>query len=165
MRLTYALSIPPEEAVRLLKSRVDEAPGVYRMLPGITTGAPFVGRLSQNTFDIHARQWSYNSLAPRARGRIERTSDGCRVHVELGPSPTTRVGLSVLIGVVGVTSAPVLLSVGYPWQLVVGIAATCVGASVALTRWRGNDPGFPSQESARLQELLNESFGEPTSRE
>lgn len=93
----YEVALPPEAATARLEAAIGEVPRSYHGLPGLHGGRRHVGRVWSGGFDVHVRQKNYNSLAPRAFGRIEPTARGCRVSCRIDVPRPTRVGLALLM--------------------------------------------------------------------
>lgn len=158
MIVRYDLDLPPEAVRDRLRSATDRESLLYRTLPGIVAGKQLVGIVGPDAFEVHVRQQNYNSLAPRARGSIERTERGSVVTVELGAPPTTVNGLAVLIGATGLGGGLVLVGAGYP--LGVGVfVALCLLVVSWFVRSSGPGSGFPRKEQLELHEALDAIFG------
>ena len=148
------LQISAAEAASRLRAAVDEPGVVYEVMPALTKGKRFVGRVSPSGFDIRVRHTGANSLAPHARGSFVPTEKGCMVDVQFGPSELTRRGLAALLLFVGISAPLPLLSVGYPWPIALGVLLVCVASSVLTYRGRSDDRGFPSSEAALLEDFV-----------
>jgi hypothetical protein len=150
--------MPARSAAERLRGVVETPSAAYQVVPGLTTGAAFVGWVHPDRFEIHVRQRNYNSMAPRAFGSIEAVGTGCRITVCVGASTTTKNGLAALIAFTGICAAPVLVSAGFPAVFGVALALILVGVSIYLLRARPG-PGLPRAEEERLKELLDGLFG------
>ena len=155
------LQISAAESASRLRAAVDEPGVVYKVVPGLTRGQRFVGRVSPSGFDISVRRTGANSLAPHARGSFVPTGTGCLVEVQFGPSEGTRRGLAALLLFVGISAPLPLLSVGYPWLVAFGALLVCVAVSVFVYRGRTDDRGFPSSEAALLEDFIRTTLIEP----
>ena len=155
------LQITAADAASRLRGAVDEPGVVYKVVPGITRGHRFVGRVSPIGFDIFVRRTGANSLAPHARGSFVPTEKGCLVEVQFGPSEVTRRGLAALILFAGISAPLPLLSVGYGWPVAFSVLLVCVAAAVFVYRGRTDDRGFPSGEAALLEDFIRTTLIEP----
>ena len=161
MKLTYVVRKPPEEVAQELQAKVDAPGAIYRMLPGTTTGRAVVGQVTTEGFELGIRRRNYNSLAPRARGRVRRITTGSEIEVEVGASPTIRKALALLLVLIGFSAAPPLAAVGYPTYLVLAVVASLFAVGTYVARSTRFDSGFPSRESEQLRDFLDSCFGSP----
>lgn len=157
MDLRYDLRLPAQTAADRLRAVIDMPSAAYQAIPGLTGGRQFVGWVREDGFEIHVRRTNYNSLAPRAHGRIEARGSGCQVTVRVEASSLTKNGLAGLIAATGIAGALVLVAAGFPLLVGVIVATALLGTSVALIRSRPGR-GFPYREEERLKELLDGVF-------
>jgi len=159
---TYDLDAPPSVVQERLRAAIDGVPTGSSLVPGGFHGRRFVGHIRAGGFEIWVRGPSYNSLAPRAFGRIEPTSTGTRVVVRIHVPRITNVVLALLLAFAGVGCIPVLTSVGYPAPIAALIGFVLLGLSLLVLRIRGRDPGFPRSESNDLRQFLHDLLTLPT---
>jgi len=150
----YELDVDPGMVESKIREAIDPPSKAAALIPGIFAGRRFIGRVGGGRFEIWVRRRSYNSLAPRAYGVIEPTTHGSRVNVRIGVQSVTRVGLGLLIALAGLGSMPVLVSIGYG-GIGIAIGVALVIFSGLLIRFGSADRGFPRNESAELQGLLD----------
>jgi hypothetical protein len=158
VKLTYCTPLQPAEASALLGSKIDRPSSVYQIVPGLTSGAPFVGSISDRGFDIHVRRRGANSLAPSAIGLFRPIPAGTEIDVRVGVASDMRHALAVFIGVIGIVSMPAEFSAGVPSVFVLAVAAILIAAAFWIYRNDGEDFGFPSSEAHQLVGLLDETF-------
>lgn len=158
VRLSYRVPLTPDEAAARLRAQVDRPSLLYSVVPGLTTGAPFVGSVTSSGFDIRVRRRSANSLAPHEVGIFRAMATGTEIEATIGVGAAIRHALAALIGLIGVLSMPAELSAGVPAPLVIAIATVCVTAAIIVWIRDGEDLGFPASEGRELKDLLNSTF-------
>lgn len=155
---TYETSRELEAVRGALREAIDPPTFASAILPGAVTGRRFVGRVEHDRFEIWVRRRNYNSLAPRAIGRLTSTARGTRVDTEIAIPSVVSFVLAGLIAFAGLGSAPVLVTIGLPPLIVVAIVLALLGLAVVVARSHGAERGFPLSESQQLREFLDELF-------
>lgn len=152
---TYETPFNPEEVCDRIKKEIDTVGASYYLLPS-AQGREFVGNVSPRKFYLHARHGGRASFAPRLIGRIEPTSTGSRIVVDMRMDPLVR-GLVVLVLIASVLIAvvPYLLMGSNPIVLGAGVIAlgTLLIYLVSLPAGR--------REGRRLQEFMDRLFLAP----
>jgi hypothetical protein len=159
MRLNYRTSLAPEVAAARLREKVDAITTTYLIVPGVTKGKAFVGRVSDERFDIRVRQTGRNSLAPSAVGQIQRTGGGSEIVAQVGVGRAISHALGVFLVLIAVLCAPAALVAGASAVATVGITACCAVAGVLVWMRGPEDLGFPRSEADALKNLLDATFG------
>lgn len=140
-----------------MRAVIDTPSAAYQVMPGLTGGQQFVGWVREDGFEIHVRRTNYNSLAPRAHGRIEALGSGCRITARVEASNLTKNGLAGLIAPTGIAGGLVLVAAGFPLLVGVVVTVALLGTSVFVIRSRPGR-GFPYREEEHLKELLDGVF-------
>src|SRR6266849_8152632 len=158
MRLHYRVRLMPDDAAARLRTQVDRPSLLYLVVPGLTSGAPFVGSVTSSGFNVRVRRRSANSLAPRAVGFFRRTATGTDIDATVGVGTAMSRALALVIGLIGVVAAPADVSSGVPAPVVITIAVVCAIAAVVIWLHESEDLGFPAREAQQLKTLLDATF-------
>lgn len=156
--VAYVVPVTAEEAMERLRAAIDAPEPAAWLIPGAYHGRRFVGRVGGHTFEVWVRRQSYNSLAPRAVGRVTARDRGSLVEASIRPPRLATVGPPILLLIAALGGTPVLWSVGYgPIALLIGGVLALVAA---LLLRRPARHGFPRSEERELRGLLDELFSD-----